>query len=176
MLDPAPPPPPSHLNHVNGSATPSNAILSPTLAPAPGAVNGARQPLSILDKLSKANEDAWLVVGEHAFPRNFPHFTFFVLCEYKYSSADLHAITSYHTGRVAEQMGNLDSALSAYDNVLRHNPRSLPGLTQMAGIARIKENYALVRSAFLSPRAHSKVYSFELNDSLSHRLLNTSKE
>ncbi|KZT08948.1 TPR-like protein, partial [Laetiporus sulphureus 93-53] len=44
-------------------------------------------------------------------------------------------------GRVAEQMGNLEHALSAYENALRHNPMSLPGLTQVAGIARIKENY-----------------------------------
>ncbi|EMD41375.1 hypothetical protein CERSUDRAFT_79035 [Gelatoporia subvermispora B] len=44
-------------------------------------------------------------------------------------------------GRVAEQMGNLEHALSAYENALRHNPMSLAGLTQVAGIARIKENY-----------------------------------
>ncbi|KAJ8520371.1 hypothetical protein ONZ45_g2815 [Pleurotus djamor] len=44
-------------------------------------------------------------------------------------------------GRVAEQMADLDHALSAYENALRHNPVSLAGLTQVAGIARIKENY-----------------------------------
>ncbi|KAF7972576.1 hypothetical protein HWV62_17708 [Athelia sp. TMB] len=44
-------------------------------------------------------------------------------------------------GRVAEQMGDLEHALSAYENALRHNPMSMPGLTQVAGIARIKENY-----------------------------------
>lgn len=48
-------------------------------------------------------------------------------------------------GRVAEQMGNLEHALSAYENALRHNAMSLPGLTQVAGIARIKENYPKVR-------------------------------
>ena len=53
------------------------------------------------------------------------------------------------TGRVAEQMGNLEHALSAYENALRHNSHSLPGLTQVAGIARIKENYGKVRA--LSP-------------------------
>ena len=50
-------------------------------------------------------------------------------------------------GRVAEQMGNLELALSAYENALRHNPMSLSGLTQVAGIARIKENYPKVRAA-----------------------------
>ncbi|KAF8168352.1 hypothetical protein B0H34DRAFT_56825 [Crassisporium funariophilum] len=44
-------------------------------------------------------------------------------------------------GRVAEQMGDLEHALSAYENALRHNPMSVSGLTQVAGIARIKENY-----------------------------------
>ncbi|KIY63249.1 TPR-like protein [Cylindrobasidium torrendii FP15055 ss-10] len=44
-------------------------------------------------------------------------------------------------GRIAEQMGDLEHALSAYENALRHNPNSLSGLTQVAGIARIKENY-----------------------------------
>ncbi|KAI6137040.1 TPR-like protein [Pisolithus sp. B1] len=44
-------------------------------------------------------------------------------------------------GRVAEQMGDLEHAITAYENALRHNPLSLSGLTQVAGIARIKENY-----------------------------------
>lgn len=42
-------------------------------------------------------------------------------------------------------MGNLEHALSAYENALRHNSHSLSGLTQVAGIARIKENYPKVR-------------------------------
>ncbi|KIL61930.1 hypothetical protein M378DRAFT_1056676, partial [Amanita muscaria Koide BX008] len=33
-------------------------------------------------------------------------------------------------GRVAEQMGDLDHALAAYENTLRHNLMSLPGLKQ----------------------------------------------
>ena len=48
-------------------------------------------------------------------------------------------------GRVAEQMGDLEHALSAYENALRHNALSVSGLTQVAGIARIKENYAKVK-------------------------------
>jgi cytochrome c-type biogenesis protein CcmH/NrfG len=51
-------------------------------------------------------------------------------------------------GRVAEQMGDLEHALSAYENALRHNPMSLSGLTQVAGIARIKENYPKVSLRF----------------------------
>jgi hypothetical protein len=41
-------------------------------------------------------------------------------------------------------MNDHDHALMAYENALRHNPMSLPGLTQVAGIARIKENYPKV--------------------------------
>ena len=42
-------------------------------------------------------------------------------------------------------MGDLDRALSAYEAALRHNPHSVAGLTQVAGIARIRENYTKVR-------------------------------
>ena len=42
-------------------------------------------------------------------------------------------------------MGDLEHALSAYENALRHNAYSIPGLTQVAGIARIKENFQMVR-------------------------------
>jgi len=52
-------------------------------------------------------------------------------------------------GRVAEQMGDLEHALNAYENALRHNPVSLSGLTQVAGIARIKENYPKVCGCLL---------------------------
>ena len=45
-------------------------------------------------------------------------------------------------------MGDLEHALSAYENALRHNPMSLSGLTQVAGIARIKENYPKVGRNF----------------------------
>lgn len=44
-------------------------------------------------------------------------------------------------------MGDLEHAATAYENALRHNPMSIPGLTQVAGIARIKENYPMVRSS-----------------------------
>lgn len=54
-------------------------------------------------------------------------------------------------------MGNLEHALSAYENALRHNPMSLSGLTQVAGIARIKENYPKV-SASLSRSAIFPVF------------------
>ena len=48
-------------------------------------------------------------------------------------------------------MGDLDHALAAYENALRHNPMSLSGLTQVASIARIKENYPKVESLHPNP-------------------------
>ena len=53
-------------------------------------------------------------------------------------------------------MGDLEHALSAYENALRHNATSVSGLTQVAGIARIKENYPKVfcLSAVNKPFAH----------------------
>ncbi|EMD30529.1 hypothetical protein CERSUDRAFT_101265 [Gelatoporia subvermispora B] len=52
--------------------------------------------------------------------------------------------SSPFAGRVAEQMGNLEYTWSAYENALRDNPMVLAGLTQVAGIARIKEDYPKV--------------------------------
>lgn len=73
-------------------------------------------------------------------------------------------VSRYHhqTGRVAEQMGNLEHALSAYENALRHNPNSLPGLIQVAGIARIKEDYQKVGVNPLGPTIPSRSFSWYL--------------
>ena len=45
-------------------------------------------------------------------------------------------------------MGDLDRALTAYERALQHNPSSIPGLTQVAGIARVRENYVKVCVTF----------------------------
>ncbi|KAJ7293912.1 TPR-like protein [Mycena rebaudengoi] len=124
-----------HDPHLNGAAAPPNgaphpaSLVSPTTAPAPVSNgNSAPNPAtsSAIHKLTVANEQTWLLIGPHVFQQ------FFV-------SPDAHS--RVRTGRVAEQMGDLEHALSAYENALRHNPLSLSGLTQVAGIARIKENY-----------------------------------
>jgi len=60
-------------------------------------------------------------------------------------------------------MGDLEHALSAYENALRHNPTSVSGLTQVAGIARIKENYPKVNFFYLSVLVRGKkTYLFVL--------------
>ncbi|KAK0456834.1 TPR-like protein [Armillaria borealis] len=97
----------THPNHLNGNAPgPATPAAANIVSPTAGAPNGVQAPTSVMQKLSAANEQTWLLIGS-----------------------------------VAEQMGDLEHALSAYENALRHNPTSLSGLTQVAGIARIKENY-----------------------------------
>jgi hypothetical protein len=44
-------------------------------------------------------------------------------------------------GAVSEQLNDTDRANSAYENALRHNPLSVSALTQVAGIARVKEDF-----------------------------------
>ncbi|PPQ62778.1 hypothetical protein CVT24_000472 [Panaeolus cyanescens] len=106
----------SHPPHLNGApptpALSNGSVIQPPVqsssaqsAPGPSS-SAAASSSSILQKLTTANEQTWLLIG-----------------------------------RVAEQMGDLEHALSAYENALRHNPTSVSGLTQVAGIARIKENY-----------------------------------
>jgi len=146
--DPRPhdPPPPSHImphppapSHLNGGApTPAvqngSNIVSPAVSTA--VPNGASSTPSIIHKLNVANEQTWLLIGIMV-PEDGKKLCCFLMI--------------FLSGRVAEQMGDLEHALSAYENALRHNPMSLSGLTQVAGIARIKENYPKV----CWPAAHS---------------------
>lgn len=44
-------------------------------------------------------------------------------------------------GAVSEQLQDSDRALNAYENALRHNPISVSALTQVAGIARGREEF-----------------------------------
>lgn len=44
-------------------------------------------------------------------------------------------------GAVSEQFSDTNKALTAYEHALRHNPMSVSALTQVAGIARSKEEF-----------------------------------
>ena len=68
-------------------------------------------------------------------------------------------ITLFLLGEVAEQMNDLDFALTAYEHALRHNPRCVPALSQVAGIARIKENYPKVGRSPSYLCCHSSSFS-----------------
>ena len=142
-----PPPPPPPIPHLNGNGVvPGTPASIPNGAPhphpsshvSPKGTSGLAPSASGLlppsiQKLVDANEQTWLVIGRfHPF------------------SPFGRGSLILRTGSVAEQMGDLEHAATAYENALRHNPMSIPGLTQVAGIARIKENYPMVRSFFLA--------------------------
>lgn len=51
----------------------------------------------------------------------------------------------HSSGSVAELMADFDRAMSCYESALRHNPYSIPALTQIAALFRIREQFARVR-------------------------------
>ena len=95
--------------------------LPPPPAPLPPSGDPVR------DRLADANERTWIQIG---------------------SSSSVLSVLYIHstTGNVAETMGALDKALSAYEHALRHNPQSVYGLCCCANILRIKEKYSSVRA------------------------------
>ncbi|KAF7437305.1 hypothetical protein PC9H_004144 [Pleurotus ostreatus] len=113
---PPPPPPPQHHPHLNGNAAHPTTPLS----------NGASHSSAIVSPTAIPNTVSNGVGSSSSIAHKL---------------AVANEQTWLLIGRVAEQMTDLDHALSAYENALRHNPVSLAGLTQVAGIARIKENY-----------------------------------
>ncbi|KAF9652054.1 TPR-like protein [Thelephora ganbajun] len=122
-------PPPNHVHpHLNGTSQPplntSSIPPQPRSHASPAVSANGAAPISNVQKLAQANEQTWLLIGSD-------------ISLIPSDGSSLH----HQTGRVAEQMGNVEHALSAYENALRHNPNSLPGLIQVAGIARIKEDY-----------------------------------
>ncbi|KAH8797128.1 hypothetical protein DL96DRAFT_1672691 [Flagelloscypha sp. PMI_526] len=84
---------------------------------------------------------------------------------------------------VPEQMGNLEHATSAYENELKDNPNSLPGLTKVAGIACMEYFHkvwiALGKYCYLMPDVWQQAYAayqqavyFLLNPEEDLKLLN----
>lgn len=53
-------------------------------------------------------------------------------------------------GAVSEQLNDTDRANAAYEHALRHNPTSVSALTQVAGMARVKEDFHKVSPSPLS--------------------------
>lgn len=53
-------------------------------------------------------------------------------------------------GRLAEQMNEQERALSSYECALRHNPYSIPAMTQIAGILRANEQFQRAAEYFQS--------------------------
>ena len=115
-------------------AMPASILMSPappqalngTLSSSSSTVSSGPSGSGIMASLNKANEQTWLVIGrQHSFT--------------------LRAMLTMNvTGQVSEQMGDLDRAQGAYEHALRHNSLSIPALTQVASIARIREHYPKV--------------------------------
>lgn len=54
------------------------------------------------------------------------------------------------SGSIAEQMGDVDRALNAYEHAIRHNPESVPAHLRVASIARSRDDFVRVRLNLLS--------------------------
>ncbi|KAI0252658.1 hypothetical protein BJV78DRAFT_1281512 [Lactifluus subvellereus] len=115
-----PPPPPPPLPHLNG-----NGVVPGTPASIP---NGAPHPHPS-SHVSPKGASGLAPSASGPLPPSIQKLV------------DANEQTWLVIGSVAEQMGDLEHAATAYENALRHNPMSIPGLTQVAGIARIRENY-----------------------------------
>ncbi|KAG6891008.1 hypothetical protein C0992_011285 [Termitomyces sp. T32_za158] len=111
------------------SAHPHPLLTHPPHPPPPPHLNGAATPAGVPNGSSPAPAPSATPNGPSSTPA--------VLHKLNLANEQTWLLI----GRVAEQMGDLEHALTAYENALRHNPMSLSGLTQVAGIFRIKENY-----------------------------------
>jgi hypothetical protein len=88
-------------------------------------VKGTEAPLHAL---AQANEQTWLLIGASPFLPTFK-------VVYRWV-ADVSCV-----GAVSEQLNDTDRANAAYEHALRHNPTSVSALTQVAGMARVKEDF-----------------------------------
>ena len=76
--------------------------------------------------LASLNESVWLMIGK-IFPSEVP-------------SAGRAAYTS-STGSTTELMGDLEGALYAYEQAMRHNPQSISAMNAISCILRTKEDF-----------------------------------
>ncbi|KAG5437521.1 hypothetical protein PCANB_000949 [Pneumocystis canis] len=64
--------------------------------------------------------------------------------------ANINEETWLHIGRLAEQMGEYDRALSSYESALRHNPYNIPAMLQIAALLRANEQFSRAAEYFQS--------------------------
>jgi tetratricopeptide (TPR) repeat protein len=91
-------------------------------------VKGTEGPFQAL---AQANEQTWLLIGK---------FNSCVIINACVGSLIMSSPLS-SPGAVSEQLSDTGRALVAYENALKHNPMSVSALTQVAGIARSKEEF-----------------------------------
>ena len=112
-------------------ASPPNG-LNPRHAP-PGhhaQMNGhvpVHQPArSTLHNMSGANEQIWIQIGKN-------YRGWHLLWDTRANFEEL--------GQLAEMIGNLEEAMNAYEQALRHNQYSIPAMNQISAILRTREQF-----------------------------------
>ena len=80
------------------------------------------QPRATPQHLVQLNEAVWISIGK-VHPRS------------------VVSLTNKQIGNVTELMGDLDAAINAYEQALRHNQYSVTAMNQISTILRTKENF-----------------------------------
>lgn len=63
------------------------------------------------------------------------------MCELEFGG-----VLTCESGSIAEQMGDVDRSLNAYEHAIRHNPDSVPAHLRVASIARSRDEFVRVRA------------------------------
>lgn len=84
-------------------------------------------PLSTAQKIAALNEQVWLQIGKQRLSHARNN---------KKKHTDSPAI-----GSLTELMGDLDGAMNAYEQALRHNQWSIPAMNAISCILRTKEQF-----------------------------------
>jgi tetratricopeptide (TPR) repeat protein len=93
-------------------------------------------PLTTAQKIAALNEQVWLQIG-----------TLLVIvavrrcCASIPNSVWLTCLLCAITGSLTELMGDLDGAMNAYEQALRHNQWSIPAMNAISCILRTKEQF-----------------------------------
>ena len=123
----------------------------------PSASRSGTQMATVAQRLSQANEAAWLKIGaclrpplpwivpwERELARHCPLAPSFF---FRSCSVLTHGPCTLrvHAGNVSEALSDVERAAMAYDNALRHNPFSIKALMGLGNILRRREIWPRVR-------------------------------
>lgn len=91
-------------------------------------------PLSTAQKIAALNEQVWLQIG-----KLMAHLRLDSRTRRPFSKAT--AADRFRTGNLTEMIGDLDGAMNAYEQALRHNQWSIPAMNAISCILRTKEQF-----------------------------------
>lgn len=92
--------------------------------------------LTTAQKIGQLNEQVWLSIGKCDSIDYRASCLFFFLDSHDPRNADQFLI-----GSLTELMGDLDGAMSAYEQALRHNQWSIPAMSAISSILRTREQF-----------------------------------